>query len=86
MTNDSLDESITLNAIDKQVVPFIGNKNTIDNHESITSKKNDEQIVPYNGNKNKRDENIRAHSSNLSVENDNLTLTSDDSNDQKQYR
>ena len=81
LTDDSLDESITLNAIDKQVVPFIGNKNTRDNNESITSNKNDEQIVPYNGNKNKRDENNGAHSSNLSVVNDNLTLTSDDSNE-----
>ena len=77
LTDGSLNESIALNQNDKHVVPLDGNQNRKDKNESNTSSTNDEQIVPYNGNKNERDGNIVAHSSNLSIRNDNSTLTSD---------
>ena len=49
-------------------------------NESITCNNNDNQIVPYNGNKNHSNENIGAHSTDLSIGKDCLTSTSEESN------
>ena len=49
-------------------------------NESITCNNDDNQIVPYNGNKNHSNENIRAHSTDLSIGKDCLTITPEASN------
>ena len=49
-------------------------------NESIIYNDYDKQIVPYDENKNHSNKNIRAHSTDLSIGKDYLTITSEESN------